>query len=100
MPKKLGGHTCPRPLRDADTLLGLPDLSGEDLPKVTLANKLYKIAISLLKLCFIIECLVSLENPGRSWSWPLLALLEPQTHDPEFIEWYLKLEGIYFDWRT
>ena len=72
MPKKLGGHTCPRPLRDADTLLGLPDLSGEDLPKVTLANKLYKIAISLLKLCFIIECLVSLENrgvPGRGHFW-------------------------------
>ena len=53
MPKSMGGHMGPQPLRDADNLLGLPHLCGADLTKVTLANQLYRAAIVILQLfCF------------------------------------------------
>ena len=97
MPKKLGGRMGPQPLRDAENLLGLPFLQGADLTKVNLANALYKSAIGILKLCFLLQCLVSVENPGRSWIWPLLALLVNQTADEAFITWYSGLESVYFD---
>ena len=97
MPKKLGGRMGPQPLRDAENLLGFPFLQGADLMKVTLANALYKSAIGILKLCFLLRCLVSVENPGRSWIWPLLAFLVNQTADEAFIAWYSGLESVYFD---
>ena len=53
MPKSMGGHMGPQPLRDADNLLGLPHLHGADLTKVTLANQLYRAAIVILQLCFV-----------------------------------------------
>ena len=84
MPKSMGGHMGPQPLRDADNLLGLPHLCGADLTKVTLANQLYRAAIVILQLCFVLGCLVSIENPGRSWLWPLLALLVHETQDQTF----------------
>ena len=97
MPKKLGGHAGPKPLRDADNLLGFAHLDGADLTKVTLANKLYRAAISLLQLCSRMGCLVSVENPARSWLWQLLAMLVKQTNVPKFVEWYAQLESVYFD---
>ena len=69
MPKSLGGHMGPQPLRDANNLMGLPHLQGSDLVKVTLANKLYRAAVLVLLWCYKLGCLVSLENPGRSWLW-------------------------------
>ena len=97
MPKKLGGHAGPKPLRDADNLLGFAHLDGADLTKVTLANKLYRAAISLLQLCSRMGCFVSVENPARSWLWQLLAMLVKQTKAPKFVEWYAQLESVYFD---
>lgn len=97
MPKKLGGHAGPKPLRDAHNLMGFAHLDGADLIKVTLANNLYRAAISLLRLCCLTGCLVSLENPARSWLWQLLAMLVKQTTDNKFMDWYSKLESVYFD---
>ena len=97
MPKSMGGHMGPQPLRNADNLLGLPHLCVADLTKVTLANQLYRAAIVILQLCFVLGCLVSIENPGRSWLWPLLALLVHETQDQPFIQWFSKLEAVYFD---
>lgn len=97
MPKSLGGHMGPQPLRDADNLLGLPHLQGADLVKVTLANNLYRAAVLILRCCYLLGCLVSIENPGRSWLWQLLALLVQETNDKPFISWYSLLEGVYFD---
>ena len=97
MPKSLGGHMGPQPLRDANNLLGLPQLQGSDLVKVTLANKLYRAAILILLWCYKLGYLVSLENPGRSWLWQLLALLVQETNNGPFIEWYSLLESVYFD---
>ena len=92
MPKKLGGHAGPQPLRDANNLLGFAHLSGADLIKVTLANNLYRAANSLLQLCCLIGCLVSLENPARSWLWQLLqALPGSLTGTPSWIPCTLML---------
>eukprot|EP00435_Cladocopium_sp_Y103_P021325 s1919_g5.t1 len=97
MPAALGGHMGPRPLRDAGNLLGLPGLQGSDKAKVELSNQLYNAAISILMLCFLIGCLISIENPARSWLWQLLAMLVRQTEHPAFIAWYSQLESVYFD---
>ena len=84
MPKSLGGHMGLQSLRDASNLLGLLHLQGSDLVKVTLANKLYRAAVLILLWCYRLGCLVSLENPGRSWSWQLLALLAQETKNEPF----------------
>ena len=68
MPAKLGGHMGPKPLRNEIHLLGLPDLQGADKTKVELANQLYQCAISILMLCFKLQCMLSIENPARSGS--------------------------------
>ena len=91
----MGGHIGPQPLRDADDLLGLPHLCGADLTQATLANQLYRAAIVILQLCFALGCLVSIQNPGRSWLWPLLALLVHETQDQPFMLWYSKLETVF-----
>ena len=97
MPARLGGHMGPPPLRDAEHLLGLPNLRAIDQLKVDLANKLYKCAVRLLEVCMFLGCLVSIENPARSWLWALLALLVKETGNMEFLEWFSALESVYFD---
>ena len=97
MPATLGGHTGPKPLRNADHLLGLPNLTGADQAKIEGSNHLYKAAIRLLQVCMSLGCLVSIENPARSWLWPLLALLVKTTQNSEFITWFSNLESVYFD---
>ena len=87
----------PPPLRDAEHLLGLPNLRAIDQLKVDLANKLYKCAVRLLEVCMCLGCLVSIENPARSWLWALLALLVKETGNMEFLEWFSALESVYFD---
>ena len=54
----------PPPLRDAEHLLGLPNLRAIDQLKVDLANKLYKCAVRLLEVCMCLGCLVSIEKPS------------------------------------
>ena len=75
----------------------MPHLTGTDQTKVQTANQLYNAAIRLLQVCMSLGCLVSIENPARSWLWPLLALLVKSTHDPDFIAWFSGLESVYFD---
>jgi hypothetical protein len=87
----------PPPLRDAEHLLGLPNLRAMDQLKIDLANKLYKCAVRLLEVCMVLGCLVAIENPARSWLWALLALLVRETGNMEFIEWFSALESVYFD---
>ena len=65
--------------------------------KVESSNNLYQAAVRLLQVCMLIGCLVSIENPARSWLWPLLALLVKQTNDSTFISWFSSLESVYFD---
>ena len=97
MPSKLGGHMGPQPLRSAEHLRGFPHLTGADKTKVDLANKLYNSAIRILHICMVLGCLVSIENPARSWLWALLAVLVKDTNDQLFISWFASLESTYFD---
>ena len=97
MPAKFGGHMGPPPLRDADHLMGLPNLRAADQAKVESANRLYRCAIHLLWVCMGIGCLLSIENPARSWLWALLAMLAKATQDSGFISWFANLESVYFD---
>ena len=97
MPAKFGGHMGPPPLRDANHLMGLPNLRAADQAKVDPANKLYRCAIHLLRVCMTIGCLLSIENPARSWLWALLAMLVKETQDSCLISWFANLESVYFD---
>jgi len=87
----------PQPLRSAEHLRGFPHLTGADKTKVDLANQLYQSAIRILQVCMILGCLVSIENPARSWLWALLAVLVKDTNDQQFITWFANLESVYFD---
>jgi len=87
----------PQPLRSVEHLRGFPHLTGADKTKVDLANKLYNSAIRILHICMVLGCLVSIENPARSWLWALLAVLVKDTNDQLFISWFASLESIYFD---
>lgn len=75
--------------------MGLPNLRSVDQLKVDLANKLYQCAIHLLQVCMVLGCLVSIENPARSWSWALLAMFVKATHQPDFISWFANLESFF-----
>ena len=97
MPAKFGGHLGPPPLRDAEHRMGLPNLRPVDQLKVDIANKLYQCAIHLLEVCMVLGCLVSIENPARSWLWALLAMLVKATHKQDLISWFANLESVYFD---
>ena len=87
----------PQPLRSAEHLRGFPHLTGADKTKVSLANQLYQSAIRILQVCVILGCLVSIENPARSWLCALLAVLVKDTNDQQFITWFANLESVYFD---
>ena len=84
MPAKFGGHMGPPPLRDTEHLLGLAGLRDSDKTKIELTNKLYKCAIQLLKVCMEPGCMISIENPARSWLWALLTMLVNATNDTDF----------------
>ena len=91
------GAPEPRPLRDESNLLGRPNMSPTDRLKVEKANTIYRHAITLLMTCYLLQCIVSIENPARSWLWPLLALLVKQTMNEGFITWHFSLEATMFD---
>ena len=73
------GAPEPQPLRDETHLFGKNGLSATDNLKVEKANTIYRHAISLLMTCYLLHCIVSIENPARSWLWALLAVLVKQT---------------------
>ena len=85
-PLRRQGAPEPAPLRDAQHLMGKPHLKPHDKIKVDKANQIYKHAISLLQTCFELKCIVSIENPARSWLWPLLAMLVKETGRQDFIQ--------------
>jgi hypothetical protein len=78
-------------------LLGKPNLKPHDKIKVGKANQIYANAVFLLQICFELNCIVSIENPARSWLWPLLAMLVKETGRTDFIQWYFSLVSTMFD---
>ena len=91
------GAPSPRPLRDHNHLFGLPDLSPREQEQIDAANLLYRTAVSLLVVCFHLQCIVSIENPRRSWLWQILAVLVKQHSDVEFRAWYFAMVAVHFD---
>ena len=94
--KKARGAPEPVPLRDAQALLGLKNLSKKDQQKVDAANRVYRTAVQVMLQCYLCGVIVVIENPVRSWLWPLLALLVKQTCNKGFIDWYFSLHEIVY----
>ena len=86
----------PPPLRDANNLLGYPDLPGIQAVKVQTANDLYRWGVKVLYICFRHNIKVSIENPERSWLWGVLTLLVRQYEDQAFMEWFENLDRVTF----
>eukprot|EP00435_Cladocopium_sp_Y103_P016183 s5119_g4.t1 len=89
-------HSAPPPLRSAEFLMGVPDLKGINLAKVQASNLLYKFGVELLHLCFLLDILVSVENPSRSWLWGILTLLVAEYNEPDFQLWFAALKPVDF----
>ena len=88
------GAPQPRPLRDADNLLGKPHLSPHEQSRVALANRIYLLAVHAMVAAFGCNALVTLENPVRSWLWAVLALLVKQMFpdaNNAFRQWFFDL---------
>ena len=66
------GAPTPRPLRDAQHLLGLPNLSDFDAIRVSLANQLAEFTVELIELAMLLGFFISIENPENSWMWGVL----------------------------
>ena len=68
--------------------MGLPDLQGTDLIRVTQANCLYTFVCRLVRLAKSLGVAVSIENPGNSWMWCL----------PPFLDLFTEVAGetVYF----
>ena len=66
------GAPCPKPLRDAQHLLGLPGLSNFDASRVALANQLAEFTVELIELSQQLGFFISIENPENSWMWGVL----------------------------
>ena len=66
------GAPAPVPLRDAQNLLGLPNLSDIDASRVNLANQLAEFTVELIELAMLRGFFISIENPENSWMWGVL----------------------------
>ena len=71
----LPGNQGARPLRGPDALFGLPGLRPFKAEQVAAANAVYRACIRILFRAYQTGALISIENPVRSWLWPLLASL-------------------------
>ena len=89
-------YNAPRPLRDADNLLGFPWLRGADRDKTQSANTLYRFAVQLLLICWKLSISPSIENPTRSWLWGVLALLVEELGIDSFTRWFSRLHKTSF----
>lgn len=91
------GAPSPRPLRSAEHLLGLPDLTPHEQHRVDSANRIYQTAEAVLFIIFSLGLLVSIENPERSWLWAVIALLVKRRGDDAYSRWYFSLQDVSFD---
>ena len=76
LPRRLRDRfRAPAPLRDARFPLGKPGLRGADRDRVRSANELYKFTLRLLVWAYRHDVPCVIENPSRSWLWPVLESL-------------------------
>ena len=87
----------PRPLRDDQHLWGRPNLTSHEQHRVEQANAVYVNMLPILFALFTIGSIVTFENPGRSWIWPLLAALVRTHPDASFKQWYFAFTPVLLD---
>ena len=95
--RPLPGRDGARPLRGPDALFGLPNLRPFESEQVAAANAVYKACVRVLFRAYQTGALLTVENPVRSWLWPLLASLVKQFGHKAFAEWYFALQDYDFD---
>ena len=93
------GAPNPRQLRSADFPMGLPDIPPGSTNGIRLhkANLLYLFVVDLLLLLIHTPCVISLENPNRSWFWAVMMHLILQTGNNQLIRFWDSLADIEFD---
>lgn len=74
----------PKPLRTEQSPCGVEGLVGDDLTRVSQANKLYMLCAEVFRYCVQEDIFVVLENPRRSLFWWI-----PEVND------LLKLPGVF-----
>ena len=73
---RAGVSNLPRPLRSFDFPLGLPDLEGDELKRVEIANSLFQYTCNLFSWCVRRNILATVENPRGSYFWLVPCMLE------------------------
>lgn len=63
--------TGPGPLRSDSHIYGLPHLTGKDLLKVRIGNRMARFSIGILQLCDSMHVPAAMENPHTSRLWLL-----------------------------
>ena len=89
------GAPEPKPLRDAQHILGLPALGGRDLLRVQGSNKLCKFVIRLLRE-LPASCFISIENPLNSWIWGVLTFFIREARCPALLARWKSMTDVVF----
>ena len=91
--RPLPGNQGARPLRGPDDLFGFADLK----PPVAASNAVYKACVRILFRAYETGALITIQNPVRSWLWPLLAVLVKSQGSKAFSDWFFSLQDYDFD---
>ncbi|CAE7465084.1 unnamed protein product, partial [Symbiodinium pilosum] len=75
-------------------LYGLRPFEAE---QVAAANAVYRACVRILFRAYETGALISIENPVRSWLWPLLACLVKAFDHAAFTDWFFALTDYDFD---
>ena len=90
------GAPEPPVLRDADHLLGRPNLSAANQLKVEKADALYEFVEQRMHFCYRTSRYFVIENPARAWLWSILALLVSRRSDSQYSAWFNALLDVDF----
>ena len=92
---RLAGAPEPKPLRNAEHILGLPGLTGRDLQRVQGSNLLCQFVIQLLAQ-MPPSTFISIENPKNSWVWGVLAHFVRSSRDVQLLAKWKSMCDVVF----
>ena len=95
--RPLPGNQGARPLRGPDDLFGFANLKPFEAAQVEASNAVYKACVRILFRAYETGALITIENPVRSWLWPLLAVLVKSQGSKAFSDWFFSLQDYDFD---
>ena len=93
------GAPNPAQLRSAEFPLGLPSIPTGSInyARVMQANMLYDFAVALFTMLLAMDCVISFENPKRSWFWAAMIQLLLRRQVQSTIAAWNKLDEVDFD---